>query len=182
LAHFFRILPEYNLVYARYSDTVTIDDYLAVVEGVCGHPDFHVQFKHLIDLTHLKKIKREYVKVMLAQARIADLVANSTSDILSVVVAPTPVAMEAASLVVRSWDKLDTPVVRRIVSDMTEAEALLGCRHGILPELLKQLRQDRTISCPSAPQNKQADQGNKTQEHTGPLLDHWNPVPKQPVL
>jgi hypothetical protein len=118
---------------------VTIDDYLAVVEGVRNHPDFQVQFKHLIDLTHLTGIKREYVKVMMAQARIAELVAGSTSDILSVVVAPTPIAMEAASLVIRSWDKLDTPVVRRIVSDMSEAEALLGCKQGTLPELLKQL-------------------------------------------
>ena len=139
MASYFRILPEHNLVYARYSDTVTIDDYLAVVEGVRDHPDFQVQFKHLIDLTHLTGIKREYVKVIMAQARIAELVASSTSDILSVVVAPTSIAMEAASLVIRSWDKLDTPVVRRIVSDMSEAEALLGCKQGTLLELLKQL-------------------------------------------
>ena len=118
---------------------MTIDDYLAVVEGVRDHPDFKVQFKHLIDLTQLTGIKREYIKVMLAQARIAELVAKSASDILSVVVAPTPVAMEAASMVIRSWDKLDTPVVRRIVSNMSEAEALLGCKQGTLPELLKQL-------------------------------------------
>jgi len=139
LASFFRLLPEHNLVYARYSGTVTIDDYLAVVEGVRKDPDFSLHYKHLIDLTQLTGIKREYVKVMMAQARIAELVANSTSDILSVVVAPTPIAMEAASLVIRSWDKLDTPVVRRIVSNMSEAEALLGCRKGVLPELLKQL-------------------------------------------
>ncbi len=112
---------------------------MAVVEGVRKHPDFQVQFKQLIDLTHLTNIKRDYIKVMLAQARIAELVAKSTSDILSVVVAPTPIAMEAASMVIRSWDKLDTPVVRRIVSDMAEAEALLGCKQGTLPELLKQL-------------------------------------------
>ncbi len=139
MASFYRIIPEHNLVYVRYSGTVTIDDYLAVVEGVRNHPDFQIQFKQLIDLRHLTNIKRDYIKVMLAQARIAELVAKSTSDILSVVVAPTPIAMEAASMVIRSWDKLDTPVVRRIVSDMSEAEALLGCKQGTLPELLKQL-------------------------------------------
>ncbi len=139
MASFYRIIPEHNLVYVRYSGTVTIDDYLAVVEGVRNHPDFQIQFKQLIDLTHLTNIKRDYIKVMLAQARIAELVAKSTSDILSVVVAPTPIAMEAASMVIRSWDKLDTPVVRRIVSDMSEAEALLGCKQGTLPELLKQI-------------------------------------------
>ncbi len=138
MAYFFRLFPEHSLVYVRYSGTVTIDDYLSVVEGVRDHPDFSLDFKHLIDLTRLTNLKREYVKVMMAQARIAELVASSRSDILSVVVAPTPIAMEAASLVIRSWDKLDTPVVRRIVSDMSEAEALLGCRKGTLPELLNQ--------------------------------------------
>jgi len=138
LPSFFRILPEHSLVYARYNGEVTINDYLSVVEGVRNHPDFRVEYKHLVDLRDLTGIKLEYVKVMKAQARIVDLIADAKSDILSVVVAPTPIALEAAKMVLRSWDNLDTPVVRRIVSNISEAEVLLGCRTGKLADLLKQ--------------------------------------------
>ena len=139
LASFFRILPEHSLVYARYSGEVTIDDYLGVVEGVQNHPDFRIEFKHLIDLMDLTEIKLDYVKVMKAQAQIAGLVANATSDILSVVVAPTPIALQAAKMVLRSWDDLDTPVVRRIVSNLTQAAVLLGLPKNTLLDLQKQI-------------------------------------------
>ena len=139
MASYFRVLPEQSLVYARYSGTITIDDYLYVVEGVMKHPDFRIEFKHLIDLMDLTEIKLEYVKVMKAQARIAGLVANAKSDILSVVVAPTPIALEAAKMVLRSWDSLDTPVIRRIVSNLTEAAVLLGLPKNTLPNLIKQM-------------------------------------------
>ncbi len=139
MASFFRVLPEQSLVYARYSGAITIDDYLYVVEGVMKHPDFRIEFKHLIDLTNLTEINLEYVKVMKAQARIAGMVADSNSDILSVVVAPTPVALAAAKMVLRSWDNLDTPVVRRIVTDLSEAATLLGLRKNSMPKLLRQM-------------------------------------------
>jgi len=139
LASFFRILPEHSLVYARYSGTIVTDDYLSVVNGVMKHPDFRAEFKHLIDLTDLTEIKLDYAKVMKAQARIAGLIANAKSDVLSVVVAPTPVALEAAKMVLRSWDGQDTPVVRRIVSDMSEAGFLLGLQKNKFPNLIKQL-------------------------------------------
>jgi len=139
LASYFCVLPEQSLVYARYSGAITIEDYLYVVEGVMKHPDFRIEFKHLIDLMDLTEIKLEYVKVMKAQAQIAGLVANAKSDILSVVVAPTPIALEAAKMVLRSWDSLDTPVIRRIVSNLTEAAVLLGLPKNTLPNLIKQM-------------------------------------------
>ena len=139
MASYFCVLPEQSLVYARYSGAITIEDYLYVVEGVMKHPDFRIEFKHLIDLMDLTEIKLEYVKVMKAQAQIAGLVANAKSDILSVVVAPTPIALEAAKMVLRSWDSLDTPVIRRIVSNLTEAAVLLGLPKNTLPNLIKQM-------------------------------------------
>lgn len=139
MASFFRIFPAQNLIYARYSGTVVTDEYLSVVNGVMNHPDFRAEFKHLIDLTDLTEIKLDYVKVMKAQARIADLITQTESDVLSVVVAPTPFAMDAARMVLRSWDGLDTPVVRRIVSNMSEAAFLLGLQKNTFPNLIKQM-------------------------------------------
>ncbi len=131
----FKIFPEQHLIFTRYYDTVVIDDYVNVVEGVIAHPDFDIHYTHLIDLTHLKKIKRDYLKVMMVQARLADLVVRSRSDILNVVIAPTPVALSAANMALKSWDRLDTKIVGRIVTNYNEAASLLACQNNKLLSL-----------------------------------------------
>lgn len=122
----FRISPEHHLIFSRYFGTVVIEDYIDIVEGVISHPDFDIHQKHLIDLTHLEKLKRNYLKMMMIQARLADLVAQSRSDILHVIVAPNPVAIDAAKTVLKSWDRLETKVIGRVVRNLDEAATLLG--------------------------------------------------------
>jgi len=139
LAHYFKIIPQHSLIYVRYSGTVTIGDYASVVEGVAAHPDFSIEHKHLIDLTRLVRVKREYFKVMLMQARIAEWVAKARSEILSVVVAPTPEAMHATKMVLQSWERLDTPVVRRVIPDMEQAASLLGLDQSMLDGILAEI-------------------------------------------
>ena len=136
LPHFFTIIPEHNLIYVRYSGVVTIEDYVRVVEGVTAHPGFSIEHKHLVDLTHLKRVKREYFKIMLMQARIAEWVARARAEILSVMVAPTPEAMATAKMVLRSWERLDTPVVRRVIPAMEQAASLLGLEDATLRRIL----------------------------------------------
>ncbi len=132
----FKFFPERSLIYMRYSGVVTIDDYVSVVEGVTGHPRFSVEYKHLVDLTHLRKVKRDYFRLMLMQARIIDVVARARSDILSVIVAPTDEAMAAAKMILRSWDDLETPVVRRVIPEMSQAASLLGLEAAELGGLI----------------------------------------------
>jgi hypothetical protein len=137
-AHF-RIYPEHHLVFSRYSGTVVIDEYISTVEGIAAHPDFNIHYKHLIDLGAMTKIKREYLKVMRIQARIAELVTRSRTDIMNVVIAPTPVALDAANMALRSWERLDTKVVGRIVTDMSRAAVLLGLPHDTLLALQREI-------------------------------------------
>ncbi len=136
LAHLLRIFPGHDLVYIRYSGMATLDDYIAVVEEYPRHPDFRLGQKHLIDLSHLGGIERDYTRIMALQAKIAEFASRTPSEIMSVVVAPTPVALEATQIVFRSWQDLDTPVVRRVVPSMAEACGLLGIGEEELAGLL----------------------------------------------
>ncbi len=141
----FRIFPDHHLIFTRYYGKVVIDEYIDTVEGVIAHLDFNIHQKHLIDLTDLTKLKREYVKVLLVQARLTDLVARSRSDILNVVIAPTPVAKDAAKMALRSWDNLETKIIGRIVNTLPEAATLLG----IEDDHLRALRDEIPIHSPT---------------------------------
>ena len=139
MAGFFRIFPEHNLVYVRYSGAASIADYIAVVEGYTSHPDYDPHHKNLVDLRFLEDFERDYTALLALQARIAEFAMTAQADILSVVVAPSPVAMEAATLIMRSWEQIDTPVVRRMIPCMDEAGPLLGIPKETLDGLLEQV-------------------------------------------
>ncbi len=139
MAGYFRIFPEHNLVYVRYSGAASIADYISVVDGYTAHPDFNAHHKNLIDLCSLESFERDYAAVFALQARTAEYAMAAQADILSIMVAPSTIAMEAAQLILRSWEGLDSPVVRRIVPSMDEAATLLGIGNDTLDDLLAQV-------------------------------------------
>ncbi len=136
MAYLIRIFPEHDLAYIRYSGMASLDDYISVVEEYPRHPDFRLGQKNLIDLTHLEGIERDYTRIMALQAKIAEYATRAPSEIMSVVVAPTPVAREATQIVFRSWQDLDSPILRRVVPSMEEACDLLGIEEETLEGLL----------------------------------------------
>ncbi len=139
MAGLFRIFPEHNLVYVRYYGTATIADYMKVVSEYPRHPDYDPHRINLIDLRYLKDFERDYTEVLKLQAKTAEYALTARADILSITVAPTPVAQEASKLVMRSWEGLDTPVVRRIVPTMEEAGTLIGIDIETLESLIRQI-------------------------------------------
>ncbi len=139
MAGYFRIFPEHNLVYVRYSGSASIADYVAVIDGYTSHPDYDPHRKNLVDLRFLENFERDYTAALALQARIAEYALSARADILSIMVAPSPVALEAAKLITRSWEGIDTPVVRRIVPTMDEAATLLGIDIKTLDGLLEQV-------------------------------------------
>lgn len=139
MAGYFKVFPEHSLVYVRYSGAASIADYLAVVEGYTSHPDYDTHHKNLIDLRTLESFERNYTAALAMQAKIAEYAMKAQSDILSVMVAPSPVALEVTKLVTRSWEGIDTPVVRRIIPSMDEAASLLGLSQETLDSLLAQV-------------------------------------------
>ncbi len=126
MPHLVRIFPEHNLAYIRYSGKVTIDDYAAVVQEYTSHPQFSIEQKQLIDLRYMTDVERDYARIIALQAKIAEYAIGTAPEILSIAIAPTPIAMEAVRLVYQSWDDLDTPVARKVVRDVPEAADLLG--------------------------------------------------------
>lgn len=139
MAGFFRIFPDHNLVYVRYSGAASIADYVSVVDGYTEHPEYDPHHKNLVDLRFLDDFERDYTAALGLQARIAEYAMTARADILSIMVAPSPVAMEVAALIMRSWEQIDTPVVRRMVPSMQEAAPLLGISEATLEGLLKQV-------------------------------------------
>ena len=139
MAGYFKIFPEINLVYVRYSGTASIADYISVVDGYTSHPDYDPHRKNLVDLRGLENFERDYTAALALQARIAEYALTAQADILSVMVAPSPVAMEVAKLITRSWEGIDSPVIRRIVPSMDEAATLLGIGKETLDDLLSQV-------------------------------------------
>lgn len=139
MAATFRIFPEYNLLYARYSGLGTIADYMRIVQAYTTHPDYDPHRINLIDLRSLDDFERDYTAVLKLQARTAEFALSAHADILSIMVAPSPVAQEAAKLILRSWEGIDTPVVRRIVPTMEEASTLVGIDKDTLDGLIKQV-------------------------------------------
>ena len=135
----FRIFPDHNLVYVRYFGIATIADYISVVEGYTKHPDYDVTRKNLVDLSQLQDVERDYTAIMKLQARIAEFAVGSPSDILSVVIANSQIGREAAQLVFKSWENIDTPVVRRIAPDLETAASLLGMKKTVLTDLVSQI-------------------------------------------
>ena len=139
MAGYFRIFPDHNLVYVRYSGAASIADYVAVIDGYTNHADYDPHRKNLVDLRALDSFERDYTAALALQARIAEYALTAQADILSVMVAPSPVALEVAKLITRSWEGIDSPVIRRIVPSMNEAATLLGIGQDTLDGLLKQV-------------------------------------------
>ncbi len=138
MAGLFRIFPEHNLVYVRYSGMATIADYMTVVRDYPRHPDYDPHRINLIDLRFLEDFERDYAGVLKLQAKTAEYALTARADILSITVAPSPVAQEVSKLIMRSWEGLDTPVVRRIVPTMEEASTLIGIDMETLDGLIRQ--------------------------------------------
>lgn len=137
----FAIFPEENLAVFRYWGRGRFIDYERIVAEFPAHPDFSLELKHVVDLRDLQSYQRNPLRLMLLQARIAEHALKARSEILSVIIAPHPVAQKAARIVLASWEKLDTGVVRRIVENSADAADLVG----LPPERLKAILETTRI-------------------------------------
>ncbi len=136
----FRIFPEHGVVVFRYWGDARLSDYEDMIRTFPENPDFSLALKHLVDLGALERFERNPLKLMLLQARIAEHTARAPSEILSVMLAPTEIGRKAARLVKASWDRLDSGVVRRVVSRIDEAALLLGIDEADVRAMLAQTR------------------------------------------
>ena len=136
----FRIFPEHGTAVFRYWGRVRLRDYEDVVRRFPEDPDFSLELKHLVDVSELERLERNPLRLMLLQARIAEYTTRARSEILSVVLAPTETGRKAAQMVKASWDRLDSGVVRRVVTRLDDAALLLGIDEEELRAMLARTR------------------------------------------
>ena len=139
MAASFRIFPEHHLACFRYSGRVTIADYLGVLQGFPRDPEFKLGLKHVTDISDLEEIETDHTMMMQIQAKIAEYVVGAPVETLSVIIAPTEAALNAAAMVMRSWKGLDVPVARSVVASADEAAKLLGIDEATLETCLSEI-------------------------------------------
>lgn len=132
----FQILPDRGLVYVRYQGPARLDETMEAFGRYMQHPDARPWQKHLVDLSAVTDIERDYAKLMAVQARKADQFLPGKSEVLMVYYAPTRIAREIAHMVLKSWETFDA-VVARVQSSERDALSLLGLPETRFSDLLE---------------------------------------------
>ena len=130
-----RVLPEWGLVYIRYSGRMSLDESNKAFAEYVAHPDFRPCQKQLVDLREVTDWERDFGKLMALQARKADAFVDPNCSTIVAAIASTETTRKVADFVGRSWDGIDS--VAYLVAE-TEAHALdlLGLAAESLSELL----------------------------------------------
>ncbi|SHH13976.1 hypothetical protein [Marivita hallyeonensis] len=117
----FQILPSHNLVYVQYSGLMLVEDSLRAFGAYAQHPDARPGQRHLIDLSRITDMERDFAKVMQLQAAKAEDLAHNGLETMMVYFANTPVSLKAAALAKNGWSASQGVIA--IVQE-TEAAAL----------------------------------------------------------
>ncbi|MCI5113005.1 MAG: hypothetical protein MRY75_20865 [Marivita sp.] len=99
----FHILPQHNLVYVRYSGLMLVEDSLKAFGAYARHPDARPGQRHLIDLSQITDMERDFARVMQLQASKGADLAMREAETLMVYFANTPVSLKAAALAKNGW-------------------------------------------------------------------------------
>ena len=139
----FLILPDHNLVYMQYSGLMLVEDSLKAFGAYARHPDARPGQRHLIDLSRITDMERDFAQIMQLQAAKAADLAMREIETLMVYFANTPVSLKAAALAKNGWSASQGVIA--IVQETEEtALASLGIAATSIEALLNQaLRQTR---------------------------------------
>jgi hypothetical protein len=131
----FHILPDHNLVYVQYSGLMLVEDSLKAFGAYAKHPDARPGQRHLIDLSRITDMERDFARVMQLQAtKGADLAMRET-ETLMVYFANTPASLKAAALAKNGWSASQGVIA--IVQETEEAAlAALGLAAASINALL----------------------------------------------
>lgn len=132
----FQILPQQNIVYVCYSGLMRVEDSLRAFGAYAQHPDARPGQRHLIDLSRITDMERDFAQIMQLQATKAADLAMRETETLMVYFANTPVSLKAAALAKNGWSASQGVIA--IVQE-TEAAALqaLGMPFDRFDDLLQ---------------------------------------------
>jgi hypothetical protein len=102
----YRILPEFNLAYVRYSGRMTVAESVEAFRAYVADPAYRPGQKQIVDLSDVTDWERDYVQIMSLQAVKAEALYDPDHPTTVVSVAPTEMARSVANLVNRTWDRV----------------------------------------------------------------------------
>jgi lipid A disaccharide synthetase len=117
----FQIYPSRGLVLARFVGHILLEDCLTSAKAYAEHPDANPTQNQLIDLTGVTSYEHDFVRIMSTMAQLPDHLLRSGAEPMVVYIAPSRVAQEITTLVMRSMSGVMGLVVRVVE---TEAQAL----------------------------------------------------------
>ncbi|MEP2891200.1 hypothetical protein [Tateyamaria sp.] len=131
----FRIIPQRGLVVLEYDGFATIDNLRDATAAYLAHADYAPGQKQLVDLKNVHGFEKDYVRFMELQAAKTERLEGAGVQSLVVYIAPTPVALEVATLFTRTWTPTRN-VVAMVQHSEAEALELLGQPEKSIKELL----------------------------------------------
>lgn len=131
----FEIIPQHNLVYVRYSGSMLVEDSLKAFGAYTQHPDARPGQRHLVDLSRITDMERDFARIMQLQATKGAQLAMREVETLMVYFANTPLSLRAAALAKNGWSASQGVIA--IVQEREDAAlAALGVPHQSVDELL----------------------------------------------
>ncbi|MEN8658358.1 hypothetical protein [Marivita sp.] len=131
-----QIIPEHNLVYVKYTGQMLVSETAAALTEFAKHPLAGPGLRHLVDLTCLTDIDRDYAKFMELQAAKVETMASHGIETFMVYLANTPVGLHAANLGKNGWTP-ESGVVAIVVENEDHALVALGLPFDSIETLLE---------------------------------------------
>lgn len=130
-----QIIPEHNLVYVRYTGAMLVSETAEALAEFAKHPLAGPGLRHLVDLTRLTDIDRDYAKFMELQATKLETMSGHGIETFMVYYATTPIGLQAANLGKNGWTP-ESGVVAIVLEDEEHALHALGVPYASIKTML----------------------------------------------
>lgn len=130
-----QIISEHNLVYVRYTGAMLVSETAAALTEFAKHPLAGPGLRHLVDLTRLTELDRDYAKFMEIQAKKVETMAGHGIETFMVYYANTPLGLQAAKMGKNGWTP-ESGVVAIVLEDEDHALHALGLPYDSIATML----------------------------------------------
>ncbi|MBY4891715.1 hypothetical protein KUL25_02925 [Rhodobacteraceae bacterium N5(2021)] len=137
----YEIFPSRGVVLITYSGRADIDETARVFADFAQHPEAKPGQKHLLDLSRVTDVERDFPRLMALQARKAGELGLPIMPSMLVYYCPTRISRHMADMVYKSWDGLNGPALA-IIEEEAEALALVGCPEASIADLKRRVSED----------------------------------------
>lgn len=132
----FQIVPQRQLILFSSHGVIALQDSMDIVAEAAAHPDYRPWLRQLCDLSRVTAVERDFPKLLRMQARILEDLDPGAGELVVLFYAPTGPGQEMAHMAQKSWEGLNSVIVR-IQDSETAVLDLLGLPETRLDDLLQ---------------------------------------------